>query len=432
MAKRSFLSLQHLKENRGRWLLFLGATAAVLFYGWFQYRVGERLRQNAGATAELFLQEKLYCYSRGLKTERLESVEKLLRRMKVAYIIVDERGEPLEWTQLRYPRFSVMRGAPVRNTDPPFILRDELRARVEAFGKTQPPLFLNLPDAWAKKYRIYYHYPFWITAQMWFLTLELFILMVFIYVFYTGIKNHDLIKQANLWVNFAKETAHQLGTPLSSLYGWLEMLKMKLLSGGDDDIDKVKYVLDEAIEDVKKLNKRVFRFSQIGSEPELSAADLNEVVREVVAYFRDRLPHAERTIQLVANYDRLPLLSLNRDLMGWVIENLLKNSMDAIQKKEGIIQIETTFQAKENRVRITHTDNGGGIKKENVGKIFNAGFSTKKHGWGLGLALAKRIVTDYHHGRIYVESTQVDRGTTFVVELPVRQVFGETEKERNG
>jgi len=431
MGKKSFLSIQHLKENRGRWLLFLGATAAVLVYGWFQYRVGERMRENAGATAELFLQEKLYCFSRGLKTERLDSVEKLLRRMKISYIIVDERGEPLEWTLIHYPRFSVMRGAPVRNTDPPFILRDELRARVDAFGKEQPPLFLNQPDAWAKKYRIYYHYPFWITAQMWFMILELFILLVFAYVFYTGIKNHDLIKQANLWVNFAKETAHQLGTPLSSLYGWLEMLKMKLFSGGDEDIDKVKYVLDEAIEDVKKLNKRVFRFSQIGSEPELSAADLNDIVREVVAYFRDRLPHIERTIQLVANYDRLPLLSLNRDLMGWVVENLLKNSMDAIQKKEGIIQIETVYQAKENRVRITHTDNGSGIKKENVARIFNAGFSTKKHGWGLGLALAKRIVTDYHHGRIYVESTQVDRGTTFVIELPVRQVFGGSGKERN-
>jgi signal transduction histidine kinase len=247
-----------------------------------------------------------------------------------------------------------------------------------------------------------------------------------------GIKSRDLTKQANLWVNFAKETAHQLGTPLSSLYGWLEMLKMKLFSGHEDEIEKVKYVLDEAIEDVKRLNKRVFRFSQIGSEPELAPVDLNEIVRETVAYFRDRIPRAERTIQLVANYDRLPLMMLNRDLMGWVVENLLKNSMDAIQKKEGIIQIETSFLVKENKVRITHMDNGSGIKKENVSKIFNAGFSTKKHGWGLGLALAKRIVTDYHFGSIYVESTQVDRGTTFFIDLPVRPVPGDEGISGNG
>lgn len=422
MGKKFFLSFQHFKENRTWWIFCLCTALVVTGYGIFQYKINHHLRRNSEFLAERCLNEKARGLVFGFAPGEKESVNQALDKLNLAYILTDSADNPLEWHRIRYPRFSVMRGAPILPSDPPFILKEELTKRIAEFKAARPPIIPIASGNVSRKFKIYYQFPFWMTAQPWFLALELVILGVFIYITYTGIKNRDLIRQANLWVNFAKETAHQLGTPLSSLFGWLEMLKMKLAAEpAGEDSDKVKYVLDEAIEDVKKLNKRVFRFSQIGSDPELSPGDLNEIIKEIIAYFRDRLPRAERTIQIVANYDTLPPISLNRDLMGWVIENLLKNSMDAIQKKEGIIQIETVHLPKEGKVRITHTDNGSGIKRENVGKIFNPGFSTKKHGWGLGLALARRIVTDTHLGQIFVESTQVDRGTTFVIELPVQK-----------
>jgi signal transduction histidine kinase len=248
---------------------------------------------------------------------------------------------------------------------------------------------------------------------------EIFILVMFVATFAMGIKNRDLVKQANLWIGFAKETAHQLGTPISSLYGWIEMMRLRLSAkaGVDPEVDAL---LTDAADDVKKLNKRFLRFLQIGTVPSLSPGDFNEVARETIGYFKERLPKADRSIQIIANYGELPVIMLNKDLMGWVLENLLKNAMDAIEKKEGLIEVETRFLQREKLIRLTHTDNGHGIRKENLKRIFDTGFSTKKHGWGLGLALARRIVTDYHFGRIYVESTVSDRGTTFVVELPVR------------
>ncbi len=420
MGKKFFLSFQHFREYRISWLIFFFSTVLILGYGYFQYRINNRLRRDTLYLTELQFKEKLLALSLDTNGVKNNDADAAIKRLNISYILTDDKDEPIEWSNIYYPRFSLMRGSPVKNTDPPFIFKEELRKKTSEFSNERPPITLAENGSTAGRYRIYYHCPYSIADKPWFIFLEIIVLLFFIYIYYSGIKNRGLIKQANLWVNFAKETAHQLGTPLSSLYGWLEMLKMKLFNE-HEDISKIQYVLEEAIEDVKKLNKRVFRFSQIGSDPELSSGDLNDIVKETIAYFRDRLPRAERTIQIVANYGELPVMQLNRDLMGWVVENLLKNSMDAIQKKEGIIQVETSYLVKDNRVRITHTDNGSGIKKDNVGKIFNPGFSTKKHGWGLGLALAKRIVTDYHFGLIYVESTQVDRGTTFIIELPVRK-----------
>jgi len=409
----------HFAEHKIRWCLFSVVVIVVIILGTYHNRADARLEPVCKALTEQLLKER---FTQPIpRVERIQQIDETLKQLGVAWIAVNVSGSSIDWRNVRYPKFLFVKGELIRSSDPSYLVELTLHNAINEFGLENPPICVSNPSSILPSMRIYYEYPFWIAHREFFPWVAGILLLIFIAIFYLGVKNRDMIQQAHLWVNFAKETAHQLGTPLSSLYGWIEMLKLKLIEKAELDPAKVNYILQEAAEDVKKLMKRVHRFSQIGSTPELAQNDLNEVVREIIHYFRERLPSGEKSIQLVANYDEIPPMMLNKDLMGWVFENLLKNSMDAIQKKEGIIQVETLFLAKENLVRITHTDNGCGVKKENFKKIFNPGFSTKKHGWGLGLALARRIVTDYHGGKIFVESSQIDRGTSFVVELPVRK-----------
>ncbi|OGS36141.1 MAG: hypothetical protein A2293_04470 [Elusimicrobia bacterium RIFOXYB2_FULL_49_7] len=253
-----------------------------------------------------------------------------------------------------------------------------------------------------------------------FCSLYAIMILALIATFCLWIYSKRITKEANLWVGFAKETAHQFGTPVSSLLGWHDLMTDVLSSVQDPAIrEKGSFFLKEMADDIHRMKSNVFRFSQIGLTPELKKQDLNTLLQETVAYFRERLPRTERSVQIIANYNELPLVDVNRELMIWVFENLLKNSLDAIERQEGRIEVETCFLDKEGAVRLTHSDNGQGVRPEAVNRIFNPGFSTKKQGWGLGLALCKRIVKEIHGGRIYLESTEIGRGSTFVVELPV-------------
>jgi signal transduction histidine kinase len=265
-----------------------------------------------------------------------------------------------------------------------------------------------------------------IKGLYWLPIIEIVIIVLFFLLIFQSSRNLRRMETGNLWISFAKETSHQLGTPISSLLGWMELFRVELmekLSSPKADlgqgIKNMNKILDQMQGDIDKLNKIVIRFSRIGSVPELKAQDLNEVLREQIAYFRERLPQIGRQISILENYGELPLVNINKNLIEWVIENLLKNSMDAIPKSQGMIEIETNYLPGEKSVTITHSDNGRGISRDVIKKIFLPGYSTKKRGWGLGLALAKRIITDYHHGTIEVSSSDPKRGTTFLIKLPV-------------
>lgn len=221
------------------------------------------------------------------------------------------------------------------------------------------------------------------------------------------------IEQAAIWGGLAKETAHQLGTPISSLMGWVELLEEKV-----GDREDLREILSEMEGDLDRLRKVTARFGEIGSLPKKEPRKISDVVHEAVRYYRARIASRRRRIEIIERYKPdLPPVMVNDVLMSWVIENLIKNSLDAFDKERGIIEIETDYDPRRREVVIRYSDNGRGIPRRDQRRIFQPGFTTKKHGWGLGLALSKRIVEEYHGGRLSLLKSGPE-GTTFEIRLP--------------
>ena len=234
--------------------------------------------------------------------------------------------------------------------------------------------------------------------------IQLGVVMLFVVVAIFALLTSKRAEQNKVWVGLSKETAHQLGTPISSLMAWLAILKEsypndKLLPELDKDVQRLQLVAD--------------RFSKIGSIPEPVPASMNEVLDHVVDYMDRR---TSKKIQMIADLpDEDIIIKMNASLFEWVIENLCKNAVDAMGGECG--QIVLHLEQLENKVVVEISDTGKGIKKKNIKNVFRPGFTTKQRGWGLGLSLAKRIVEDYHHGKIFVKSSELGKGTTFRIEL---------------
>jgi signal transduction histidine kinase len=250
---------------------------------------------------------------------------------------------------------------------------------------------------------------------------------------YFALHNIMLTERSNLWVGLAKETAHQLGTPLSSLMGWIEY--MRSLKEGEKKVDaeglllQIEDICTDMDKDIARLQKVTSRFSQIGSRPALALNNINDILKDSIKYFDNRLPIFGKHIGIVPSFGTLPPVPLNKELIEWVFENLFKNSIDAIERNEGHIEIKTEYIECDDIIRIQHTDNGKGISWDLQKTIFSPGYTTKTRGWGLGLTLAKRIVEDYHHGRIYVSWSHRGKGTTICIDLPVaKESFSESQR----
>ena len=240
--------------------------------------------------------------------------------------------------------------------------------------------------------------------------LQIIIAALFIILGYIGFSNIKRSEQSNIWVGMAKETAHQFGTPISSLMGWLEMLKIHYT-----DPDKVLDISQEITDDVEKLNKITYRFSKIGSTPELKNKVVFEEIKKVTEYFNRRLPQTGKSVELNIGGDKEARALLNSELFEWVIENLVKNALDAINHKHGQIDINVTQTRK--TVDIEVSDNGKGIEIKRRKDVFRPGYSTKRRGWGLGLSLSKRIIEGYHKGKIFVKNSIPGEGATFRIVL---------------
>ena len=232
------------------------------------------------------------------------------------------------------------------------------------------------------------------------LVLILLLFLSVIYLFYSSNKAAETNK---LWTGMAKETAHQIGTPLSSLLGWIAILKMEKVED--------KYV-EEIQKDINRLNTIANRFSKIGSAPELKKENIVTVTKQAFDYLESR--SSKQITFSFATSDAEILTNLNTELFGWVIENLIKNAIDAMLGK-GALQLHIENTAK--KVKITVSDTGKGMSKKLFKQIFKPGFTTKKRGWGLGLSLSKRIVVDYHSGRIFVQKSEIGKGTTFEISM---------------
>ncbi|MBQ2572623.1 MAG: HAMP domain-containing histidine kinase [Bacteroidales bacterium] len=233
---------------------------------------------------------------------------------------------------------------------------------------------------------------------------QLILIAIFIVMGYIVLNVSRRSEQNHVWLGMSKETAHQLGTPISSLMAWLEIMRDE---HGETEMFR------EVEKDVKRLEKIAARFSKIGSKPKLQDNELIGCIRTTMSYLKTRIPSTIHLETNITDKDEI-FLPLNVELFEWVIENLCKNAVDAIGTN-GTIRI--TIESDENNVGIEISDTGKGISKSNFKNVFRPGYTTKNRGWGLGLSLAKRIVEEYHGGKIYVKSSEIGKGTTFRIIL---------------
>lgn len=290
------------------------------------------------------------------------------------------------------------------------VLKDpeRFRRKLNELTEENTPRTVRIKWSAGRSHIIFYGRSQLLTALYYFPYVQWLIIAIFLLFTYIALQSTKQDEQNRVWIGLAKETAHQLGTPISSLLGWVEYLRSM-------EVDAT--AVDEMNKDLQHLMKIVDRFSKIGSETVLTPNNVNEVVGETVLYFRKRVP---RNVSL--SYNGLAIApvkaNLNVALFEWVIENLMKNALDAMQ---GQGELDLRVWSDKDKVYIDVSDTGKGIAKGSWKRIFEPGFTTKTRGWGLGLSLSRRIVEDYHHGKIFVAKSEVGHGTTFRITL--KRVF---------
>lgn len=288
-------------------------------------------------------------------------------------------------------------------------LKDFFNAKVKEMDKIHPAIIVTYADTVVIS-KIHYGDSELINQIRFYPYLQIIIAALFIILGYIGFSSIKSSEQKSIWVGMAKETAHQFGTPISSLMGWLEMLKLHY-----SNQDKVLDIADEIENDVEKLNKITYRFSKIGSAPELKKRPVFNEISQVINYFNRRLPQTGKNVELKIDGDREICAKINPELFEWVIENLVKNALDAIDHKKGLISV--FVKESRNYIDIEVSDNGKGIDLKRRKDVFRPGYSTKRRGWGLGLSLSKRIINGYHDGKIFVKNSIPGEGTTFKILL---------------
>ncbi|MBQ3617431.1 MAG: HAMP domain-containing histidine kinase [Bacteroidales bacterium] len=280
---------------------------------------------------------------------------------------------------------------------------DFLQSEMERMRENHPPLIIESSPG---NHDILYYEDSTILKQLEsYPIIQLIVALIFIFVAIIAIRLSNKSDQSLMMVGMSKETAHQLGTPISSLLAWIEILKMQ---------DTQPEIIEEVEKDVNRLVKITDRFSKIGNKPELKTENVGEALSNAVNYLRSR---SSKNVEYVLDIPDGKIITapLNLSLFEWVIENLCKNAIDAMQGK-GTLTIKLFDTEKHAKIEIS--DTGKGMSKRYFKRIFRPGFTTKKHGWGLGLSLAQRIVNSYHKGEIYVRNSEVGKGTTFRLKFP--------------
>ena len=307
----------------------------------------------------------------------------------IPVIIVDDRDRYISARNFREPKINV---------------NQYYEKQIKRLKNTNPPIEIVL-DEKSSQY-IYYDNSNLLKMLEYFPYFQLSVIALFLTLVIWALSTDKRAEQDKLWAGLSKETAHQLGTPISSLMAWNEILKTKL---GNNDM-----IVAEIDKDVERLKTITERFSKIGSIPELSEQDISQITAQSVEYMLNRT--SKKITYSIDDSSTEHTCLISTPLFEWVIENLCKNAIDAMEGKEGTIDFEL-FNLEDSLI-IEITDSGRGIERNKFKSIFEPGYTTKQRGWGLGLSLAKRIIEEYHHGKIFVKSSELGLGTTFRIELP--------------
>ncbi len=374
------------ERNFARWFIVFSSLLIVGLILWNTYIFFERLKDDERDKMEIWAAAQAYLAQTDNETEIALTLLVLNSNTTIPTIWVDENENIVDGINIPEE---------IRNNE------DNMAKYLERLKNENDPIGMDLGQGQIQ--HIYYGDSPLLTKIKYYpigLMLIIFLFIGVVYFFYTTTKSSE---QNKLWAGMAKETAHQIGTPLSSLIGWTEILK-------EENVDK-SYIA-EIEKDVDRLQTITERFSKIGSEPILSRTELVEATRESSTYIKTR---SSNLIDFKIATPYTPIyVNLNSSLYSWTIENLVKNAIDAMRGKgKLVIEIKQDL----NWVYVYIKDTGKGIPKSKFTKIFEPGYTSKKRGWGLGLSLAKRIIEDYHKGRIKVSHSEINKGTTFQIAL---------------
>ncbi|MFQ5769512.1 MAG: PAS domain-containing sensor histidine kinase [bacterium] len=392
------INLYRLK-SRFKGLLFIFGILIIILLLLYSQRIVHALRTESRDILLFYAQ----LYASAATTETSANLDfifnQIIRRTDFPIVLTDSEGNPTAW-----------KGLDIDPDDRSEKALHDVKSMIDVMQKEAEPIPLKYEDIILGY--LYYGDSKLIKQLQMLPYIEITVVGIFILIGFFGFRSIQRNEERYIWVGMSKETAHQIGTPLSSLMGWLEILKSKLQN---KDAEKT---LLEMEKDVERLNKVTARFSQIGSKADLKELNVNLVISDVVKYFQRRLPQWGKKVKIVENYKIEPKVPLNKELFEWVIENLVKNALDAIEKETGQIQINLgELKNGKHQIYIDISDNGRGLENSKKRDIFKPGYSTKKRGWGLGLSLAKRIVEDYHGGKLIVKETKIGQGTTIRIML---------------
>jgi len=371
---------------------FVLASIAVLIIGttiWFVSNLSRNIQEEERKKVATWVEANRELLRAGSEANLNLAVDIVTNNTTIPLILTDETGKILD----------------SRNLDSLRIMQDPnfLRNELQAFKKQHPPFIMEV-DSRQKMYNYIYYGDSLILRQIrYYPYIQLIVVTLFIAIVLFALSSTNRATQNQVWVGLAKETAHQLGTPLSSMEAWLEILR---------DNEANATIVTELSKDVDRLKLITDRFSKIGSVPKLEEKDIVAQIENMANYIRKRAPQ-KVVLTVHSAEEELPAM-FSPPLFDWVVENLLKNALDAM---EGKGKIDITIENHPTFITIDVADTGKGISKLNFEKVFKPGFSTKKRGWGLGLSLAKRIIEEYHRGRLYVKSSEINKGTTFRILL---------------
>jgi signal transduction histidine kinase len=387
----------------GNFKLFLIVVAAaiVIVMLLFSQHITERLLQNQREVVDLYAKSFEYIASDRSTTGDFSFLfDEIIRTIDFPIILTDPENNPIFW-----------RNIPLDTTQSEDRQQEYLRKIIAGMDEQNEPIRIALNDTLVLNL-VHYGESELIRLLRWLPVIEISLATIFVLVAYIGFSYIKRSEQSNIWVGMAKETAHQLGTPLSSLMGWLEIIRSRVHGLDSTDLEEP---VSEMEHDIERLNKVAARFSKIGSRPDLKEENIGEVIGGVMAYIGKRIPKTGKNVELVVETPGTFTARINRELFEWVIENLMKNALDAMEGPAGRISFSITESGR--HLTIDITDTGKGIDPKLHKDIFRPGYSTKKRGWGLGLSLSKRIIEDYHRGKLFVKHSVVGGGTTFRIRL---------------
>ena len=400
VLRSTLASMEFYKDNsRLKWVILVVSVLISISSIYYTNVLVNQLKERERNQVQLYARALEYTINDTDNNILFITEEIINKNSSIPTILTNEQGEFVFFANINM-------ASGLKEVDRNRILVKEI---IE-MKRTYPPIEIVLKDpttgeVFGKQF-VYYRNSFLLTQLIAYPYIQLSVIAIFAFISYLAFNYSKTAEQNRVWVGLAKETAHQLGTPLSSLMAWIEVLR-------EDPEMKTRGIAEELDKDVKKLKVVTERFSSIGSTPVLKEENVYALIQNVVGYLQPRVS-SRINFELYTLSDAITA-QVHAPLFEWVIENLCKNAVDAMGSS-GTIAIKI-LRGNENRVLIDISDTGKGIPKPNIPNVFKPGFTTKKRGWGLGLALAKRIIEMYHRGRIFVKSSEENAGTTFRIEL---------------